>query len=366
MGRDVVKEQVESMETLQEVIRKIQPIDKKMCQKSREKWDGIGKPLRSLGRLEEMVIQLAGITGELYPKADKKAVLIFCADNGVVAEGVTQTSSEVTAIVTENFTKGIASINAFAGVCGAEVFPVDIGIGKDMSKVSGVIQRKIALGTKNMTKEPAMTRRECEAAILVGIDLVREKKQQGYNFFLTGEMGIGNTTTSSAVLAVLEEVTVEKVTGRGAGLTSEGVKHKVQVIQNAIERNQPDKNDVLDVMAKVGGLDICGMAGAFLGGAIYHVPVMIDGFISAVAANCAIRLAPLCADYIYASHCSAEPAGRLALQVIGKEAYLNTGMCLGEGTGAAVAAKVMDFALAAYNETADFAQADFGHYELLE
>lgn len=354
------------METLQELINRIQPINRTMCQKCRQKWDEIGKPLRSLGRLEEMVIQLAGITGELEPRADKKAILIFCADNGVVKEGVTQTSSEVTAIVTENFTKGIASINSFAGVCGAEVFPIDIGICKDMSKVTGVIPRKIAPGTKNIAKGPAMTREQCEEAILVGIDMVREKKEEGYNFFMTGEMGIGNTTTSSAILSVLEGIPVEKTAGRGAGLTTAGVKHKIQVIKQAIAQNQPDKNDVLDVLTKLGGFDICGMTGAFLGGGIYGVPVMIDGFISAVAANCAIRLAPLCADYMYASHCSAEPAGNLALQAINKEAYLNAGMCLGEGTGAAVAAKLMDFALAAYNEIADFEQADFGHYELLE
>ena len=353
------------MKTLQEWISTIEPIEEKICEQCRQNWDEIGKPLRSLGRLEEMVIQLAGITRELYPKADKKAILIFCGDNGVVEEGVTQTSSDVTAIVTENFTKGIASINSFARVCGADVFPIDIGIAKDMSKVSGVIQRKVAWGTQNMAKGPAMTRKQCEQAIITGIDLVREKKEQGYNFFLTGEMGIGNTTTSSAVLSVLEEIDPEKTAGRGAGLTSEGVTHKIQVIREAIQKNQPDREDVLDVMAKLGGFDICGMTGAFLGGAIYRVPVMIDGFISAVAANCAIRLAPACRDYMYASHCSAEPAGLLALQVIGKEAYLNAGMCLGEGTGAVIGAKLMDFALAAYNEIADFDQAEFGHYQLL-
>lgn len=354
------------MGKLQDLLKQITPIDKEICQKSREKWDEIGKPLRSLGRLEEMVIQLAGITGELEPKADKKAVLIFCADNGVVEEGVTQTSSDVTAIVTENFTKGIASINSFSKVCGAKTFPIDIGICKDMSSVKGVWNKKVALGTKNMAKGPAMTREECEQAILTGIQVVKELKDEGYNLFMTGEMGIGNTSTSSAILSVLEDVPVEQVTGKGAGLTKAGIEHKVEVLKQAIAVNQPDKEDVLDVMAKLGGFDICGIAGAFLGGAIYHVPVLIDGFISAVAANCAIRLAPECADYIFASHCSAEPAGQLALCAIGKEAYIHAGMCLGEGTGAVVVAKLFDFALAAYNEIADFDEADFGHYELLE
>lgn len=354
------------MENLQDLLNKIAPIDKQMCQKSRDKWDEIGKPLRSLGRLEEMVIQLAGITRELEPRVDKKAVLIFCADNGIVEEGVTQTSSDVTAIVTENFTKGIASINSFSEVCGAKIFPIDIGICKNMSPVKKVLDRKVAFGTKNMAKEPAMTRKECEKAILIGIHLVKELKENGYNLFMTGEMGIGNTSTSSAVLSVLENVPVENVTGKGAGLSKEGVEHKIEVLKKAIEVNQPNSNDVLDVMTKLGGFDICGMTGAFLGGAIYHVPVLIDGFISAVSANCAIRLAPLCADYMFASHCSAEPGGQFALKAIGKEAFIHAGMCLGEGTGAVIAAKLFDFALAAYNEIASFEEAQFGHYELLE
>ena len=354
------------MGELADLLKRIEPIDETMCQAAREKWDQVGKPLRSLGRLEDMVIQLAGVTRNLNPKVDKKAVLIFCADNGVVEEGVTQTGSQVTAIVSENFTKGIATINSFAKVAGAKVFPIDIGICKDMSQVQGMVHRKIAFGTANMTKGPAMFREQCEQAILVGIHMVKELKEQGYNLFITGEMGIGNTSTSSAMLSVLEEVPVSQVTGRGAGLSSKGLEHKIKVIEQAILVNHPKKDDVLDVMSKVGGYDICGIAGAFLGGAIYQVPVLVDGFISAIGANCAIRLAPFCKDYIFVSHCSAEPAGQLALKAIGKEAYIHAGMCLGEGTGGLLGAKLLDFALAAYNEVADFEQADFGHYELLK
>lgn len=354
------------MSELANLLKTIEPIDEKMCQVAREKWDEVGKPLRSLGRLEDMVIQLAGVTRNLKTKVDKKAVLIFCADNGVVEEGVTQTGSEVTAIVSENFTKGIATINSFAGVAGAKIIPIDIGINRDMSHVQGIVHKKVALGTENMAKGPAMTKEQCEQAILVGIQMVKTLKDQGYNLFVTGEMGIGNTSTSSAMLSVLEEVPVAEVTGRGAGLSTEGIKHKIHVLEQAIAVNHPNKDDILDVMSKIGGYDICGIAGAFLGGAIYHVPVLVDGFISAIGANCAIRLAPLCKDYIFASHCSAEPAGKLALQAIGKEAYIHAGMCLGEGTGGLVGAKLFDFALAAYNEVADFEQADFGHYELLE
>jgi nicotinate-nucleotide--dimethylbenzimidazole phosphoribosyltransferase len=350
--------------TLEEAIKTIKPINSQACEAARNKWDNIGKPLRSLGRLEEMVIQLAGIQEKENPAVNKKAVLIFCADNGVVEEGITQTSSDVTAIVTENFTKGIASINSFSKVCEADVMPIDIGICKAM-QVAGVMNRKVAYGTKNMAKEPAMTRAECIQAIEVGINLVTELKQKGYNLIMTGEMGIGNTTTSSAVLSVLENVPVKEVTGKGAGLSQAGIEHKIKIIQQAIDLNQPNPKDPIDVLQKVGGFDICGMAGAFIGGAVNRVPVLIDGFISAVAANCAIRIVKACEDYIFASHCSAEPAGQLALNAINKEAYINCGMCLGEGTGAVIGGKLFDFALAAYDEIASFDEAKFGHYELL-
>ncbi len=354
------------MDILQKKMEQIVPLNEEVRRQAREKWDAIAKPLRSLGVLEDMVIDLAGITGELNPQLHKKAILIFCADNGVVEEGVTQTGQEVTAVVTRNFTKGLATINAFASVLPARVIPVDIGINADMSEVEGVVDRKIAWGTKNMAKEPAMTKEQCIKAILTGIELVGTLKKQGYQMILTGEMGIGNTSTSSAVLSVLEEIPVEAVTGKGAGLDKEGIAKKIQVIKQAIAQNQPDKDDVTDVLTKVGGFDICGMVGAYLGGAIYHIPVMIDGFISAVAANCAIRLAPDCAGYLFASHVSAEPAGQMALDAIGKQAIVHAGMCLGEGTGAVLGAQLFDYALAAYHEVADFTRASVKQYELFD
>ena len=350
---------------LKKLLSQITEPDKKAMERAQIKWDNIAKPLRSLGRLEDMIIQLAGITGSENIEPRKKTVLIFCADNGIVEEGVTQTSNEVTAAVTENFTKGIASINSLSRVCGADVFPIDIGIARDMN-CKGLTDRKIAYGTGNFLKGPAMTREQAKEAILTGIRLVEEKKNEGYNLIITGEMGIGNTTTSSAVISVLTDSDPSEVSGRGAGLTSEGLEHKIQVIREGIALHRPDKNDIIDVLSKVGGFDICGMAGAFLGGAIYHVPVLIDGFISAAAANCAVRLAPLCAEYIYATHVSAEPAGRMALEAIGKKAYLECGMCLGEGTGAVIGAKLFDFALAAYNEIIVFDDVEFERYELLK
>lgn len=347
-------------------IEKIGHINNDYCKLAQEKWDKVGKPLRSLGRLEDMVIQLAGITESINPKADKKAVVIFCSDNGVVSEGVTQTGQSVTAVVAQNFTKGIATVNSFAGVAGAKVIPVDVGINKDMSSVDGIINKKVAYGTKNMAIQAAMTKSECIEAIIVGIEMVGNLKKDGFNMIITGEMGIGNTTTSSAVLSVLENIPVEKVTGRGAGLTKSGINHKIDVIKKAIAVNRPESSDVIDVLSKLGGFDICAITGAFLGGAIYHIPVIIDGFISAVAADCAIRLSENCANYIFASHVSAEPAGQMALSAIGKTACINAGMCLGEGTGAILAAQLFDYALAAYNETADFDKAAFGHYTLLD
>lgn len=350
---------------LLELCNTMQPLDKQAMLTAQKKWDQIAKPLHSLGRLEEMIVQLAGIRGTADLQPLKKAILIFCADNGIVAENVTQTGQEVTATVTENFTKGLATINSMAAVCDADVFPIDIGIAKDMH-CTGLEVRKIAYGTKNFAKEPAMTRMEAEHAILTGIELVKEKKLQGYHLIITGEMGIGNTTTSSAVFSILSGLSPEIVTGKGAGLSSEGLQRKIELIRRAIANYQPNPNDVLDVLSKVGGFDLCGMMGAFLGGAIYRIPVLIDGFISAVAANCAVRFAPLCRDFLYATHCSAEPAGKLALDAIGMKAYLECGMCLGEGTGAVIGAKLFDFALAAYAEVADFHAAHVEPYQPLQ
>lgn len=349
---------------LETYLQNIKPLDQTAMQQAQAQWDRIAKPLHSLGRLEDMVIQLAGITGSAALVPRKKAVLIFCADNGIIAENVTQSDNDVTAIVTENFTRGITSVNALSRVCGADVYPVDIGIARDLY-CSGLDVRKVAYGTRNFAKEPAMTREEAVQAICTGIQLVKEKKEAGYNLIATGEMGIGNTTTSSAVLSVLTQTPPEQLTGRGAGLSSSGLAHKTEVIQNAIASRKPDRHDILDVLSKVGGLDICGIAGAFLGGAIYRVPIVIDGFISAVAANCAVGLAPLCRDYLYASHCSAEPAGKLALNAIGMHAYLDCNMCLGEGTGAVIGMKLFDFALAAYQEAVGFSEIQLANYEEL-
>ena len=349
---------------LTKLLETIRPLDENAMESARLHWDAIAKPLHSLGRLEDMIVQLAGICENPVPAPRKKAVLIFCADNGIVAEGVTQTTQDVTAAVTQNFAKGIASVNALSRICGTEVFPVDIGVAQALD-CPGVLNRKVAFGTQNFAHGPSMRRDEAEQAVCTGIDLVQEKAAEGYNLIVTGEMGIGNTTTSSAVFSVLQGLPPEQVTGRGAGLSDAGLQHKIQVISRAVAALQPDPGDVLDVLSKVGGFDVCGMMGAFLGGAICRVPVLVDGFISAVAANCAVRLCPACRDYIFASHCSKEPAGKMALDALHLRAYLDCEMCLGEGTGGVIAAKLFDFALAAYDEIAGFDAVGIDPYQPL-
>ena len=349
---------------LTKLLETIRPLDENAMESARLHWDAIAKPLHSLGRLEDMIVQLAGICENPVPAPRKKAVLIFCADNGIVAEGVTQTTQDVTAAVTQNFAKGIASVNALSRICGTEVFPVDIGVAQALD-CPGVLNRKVAFGTQNFAHGPAMRRDEAEQAVCTGIDLVQEKAAEGYNLIVTGEMGIGNTTTSSAVFSVLQGLPPEQVTGRGAGLSDAGLQHKIQVISRAVAALQPDPGDVLDVLSKVGGCHVCGMMGAFLGGAICRVPVLVDGFISAVAANCAVRLCPACRDYIFASHCSKEPAGKMALDALHLRAYLDCEMCLGEGTGGVIAAKLFDFALAAYDEIAGFDAVGIDPYQPL-
>ena len=346
---------------LTKLLETIRPLDENAMESARLHWDAIAKPLHSLGRLEDMIVQLAGICENPVPAPRKKAVLIFCADNGIVAEGVTQTTQDVTAAVTQNFAKGIASVNALSRICGAEVFPVDIGVAQALD-CPGVLNRKVAFGTQNFAHGPAMRRDEAEQAVCTGIDLVQEKAAEGYNLIVTGEMGIGNTTTSSAVFSVLQGLPPEQVTGRGAGLSDAGLQHKIQVISRAVAALQPDPGDVLDVLSKVGGFDVCGMMGAFLGGAICRVPVLEILWSSRYIL---LRLCPACRDYIFASHCSKEPAGKMALDALHLRAYLDCEMCLGEGTGGVIAAKLFDFALAAYDEIAGFDAVGIDPYQPL-
>lgn len=349
---------------LKTLLSGITPPDEAARAAAHAHWAGLAKPLGGLGALETLLEDAAALTGSAALDVSRRAVLVLCSDNGVVAQGVSQADQSVTRAVAENLAARRTSVCQMARTAHCDVVPVDMGMAGD--PVPGVADCRIAAGTADFTQGPAMTRAQAVEAVGRGIRLVQEQKAAGVQLLATGEMGIGNTTTSSAVFSVLQQLPPEQVTGRGAGLSGAGLRHKVEVIAKAIALHQPDRNDVLDVLSKVGGLDICGMAGAFLGGAVYHVPVLIDGFISAVAANCAVRLVPLCRQYLFASHCSREPAGKLALEALGLRAYLDCDMCLGEGTGGVIGAKLFDFALAAYGEIAGFDAVGIAPYEKLQ
>lgn len=324
----------------------------------KKKWDSIAKPLHSLGKMEDYLIQIAGITGNTDLHFEKKALVVMCADNGVVAEGVTQSEQDVTALVAENFLTEQATAAILCKKTGADIFPIDIGIAKDTK----LENHKIAYGTRNMAKEPAMTREQAEEALFVGIDKVRQLSEQGYRIIATGEMGIGNTTTSSALASWFLKEDAEKMTGRGAGLTSAALDKKVEVIRKAIADYSPSFRDAIDALAALGGFDIAGMAGVFLGGAIYRIPIVIDGFISAAAALTAAEICPAARDFMLASHVSKEPAAARVLEFLGKQAGLHMDMCLGEGTGAVTLFPILDLAAEVYEKMSTFDEIQLEAY----
>ena len=349
---------------LEEYIGQIRPFNQKAADAAWDWWDSLCKPLRGMGMLEEMIVQLAGIYGTEKIDGLNPVVVIMGADNGVVAEGVSQTGSEVTAQVLENMGDRISSVCIMSRVEGLEVIPVNIGMFTD-GKHPRIWNRPVRYGTGNIAKEPAMTREEADRAIVTGIEVVKELCGQGYRMIITGEMGIGNTTPSSAIASVLLSKDPAEVTGRGAGLSSQALEHKIEVIRQAIAVNQPDKDDILDVVAKVGSLDIAGMIGCYIGGAVMGVPVLIDGFISSIAAYCAAKLSPACSPYMVATHCSAEPAGQMMLDALGMKAPIQAGMHLGEGTGAVTAYSLYKYALALYNGLPSFREAKVEQYQHL-
>lgn len=352
-------------EELSRYLSLVGPPDRQAMLASQRHWDNIAKPIHGLGIMEDLIIKIAGIQGREQVALDKKAVIVMCGDNGVVEEGVTQTDSHVTAVVTENFARGIASVNRMAAVAGADVIPVDIGVAEDLA-VPGILDRKIAYGTKNLAKGPAMSEAEAIQGILTGIQLVRECQEKGYRLLATGEMGIGNTTTSSAMASVLLGVPAASVTGKGAGLSAEGIRRKIKVIEHAIEVQQPDREDVLSVLSGLGGFDIAGMAGVFLGGAVYHIPVVIDGLISSVAALTAARLCPESRYYMLASHLSGEPSGAMIMEELGLEPVIHGRLALGEGTGAVMLFPLLAMAYEVYLENSTFETIQIKAYEHFE
>ena len=342
------------MMDLQDILSMIHPLNEAAIAAARERQAQLAKPPGSLGRLEELSIQLAGITGKVHNKIEKKHLLVFAADNGVVAEGVSSAPQSVTLMQTINLTRAKTGASTLCKHFGCGITVCDVGVNADIAEPK-VLNRKIAYGTQNIVHGPAMSREQAIQAMLTGAELVRNTDADVIGI---GEMGIGNTTTSSAVLSVLLEADVDAVTGRGGGITDESFLKKKQVIKTAIEVNQPDKADVIDVLAKVGGFDIAAMCGAFLGCAATRRPVVIDGFISAVAALCAYKLCPNSVSYFIPSHASYEIGYALAMDAMQLQPLFLLGMRLGEGSGCPLAFEVLDAACAIINDMATFDQAD--------
>lgn len=346
---------------LDNTLKMIGDLDKELMIKAQARLDNLTKPIGSLGRMEDMAKQIVGITRKMFPNVDNKKVIIMCADNGVVDEGVAQAPKSVTSTVTQNFTKGFTGINVLSGHARADIVVVDIGIDDDLEN-KDILNKKIRKGTWNIANGPAMTREEAIRAIETGIEIVRELSEAGVNLLGTGEMGIGNTTTSSAISAVLTGNEVDVMVGRGAGLTSEGLEKKIRVVNQAIIVNKPDPKDPIDVLAKLGGFDIAGLVGCFIGAAAYRVPILIDGFISATAALVAVLIKPEVKDFIFPSHGSAEPGNKKVMEALGLQPFLNLDMRLGEGTGAALAFHIIDAAVTSYIKMGTFGDAKIEQY----
>lgn len=353
------------METLEQLenrlasaVAAIRPADAGEIARAKAHWDAVAKPLHGLGQLEDVLARMAGIAP--LRRDNRRCVAVFCADNGVVAQGVTQTGSEVTAIVAGNMLTGQASVCCMGRVAGADVAPVDAGM---LTEVPGLRSIKVARGTEDLSRTPAMARRQCLEVLLAGMDLAGELAEKGYTLLAAGEMGIGNTTSSSAVASALLGRPASEMTGRGAGLSDRGLEKKIKVIDDAIALHRPDPSDPVDVLAKVGGYDIAAMTGFYLGCALSRTPVILDGFISTVAALAAVRLCPAARDALTASHLSAEPGAGAVMDALGLTPLLKLGMALGEGTGAVSAIPLLDMALRVWFDMPSFDGAGIDAYQ---
>lgn len=341
---------------LEATIKEIKETDQTIMARAEKRLDQLTKPKGSLGMLEDIAVRLTGIYGELYPRLNQKVHIIMAGDHGVAAEGVSAYPQAVTTQMVYNFLADGAAINVLAEGVGAELRIVDIGMIESIEH-ERLISAKVKAGTENMTQGRAMSRAEAAAAIEVGIEQAREAAAAGADIISTGEVGIANTTASSAVLAVYSGLDLSEIVGRGTGLDDQGVEHKIDVIKRAIEHNKPDKNDPLDVLAAVGGLEIAGMAGVMLGAASVSRAVVIDGLISAAAALIAYKLCPAVVNYLFPSHKSAEPGHIKIYQELGLEPFIDLKMRLGEGTGAVLALPFFDQALNILRDMATFEEA---------
>ncbi|PZD96229.1 nicotinate-nucleotide--dimethylbenzimidazole phosphoribosyltransferase [Paenibacillus sambharensis] len=341
---------------LRAVISRVGGLDEAAAAAAAQRLDSLTKPPGSLGRLEDIVKQLAGITGQTLPSVERKAVVVMAGDHGVCEEGVSAFPQEVTPQMVANFLAGGAAVNVLARQAGAEIICVDIGMASPLEH-PGLLQRNVRRGTANMAKGAAMTREEAVEAVLAGARIAEELAGKGVELLATGEMGIGNTTASAAVYAVLAGVPVEDAAGRGTGISDERLGHKIEVIARAIKQNEPDAADPLDVLAKVGGLEIAGLTGLILGAAAERKPIVIDGFISSAAALAAARLCPASAAYMIGSHQSHERGHSKLLEEIGLAPFLKLDMRLGEGTGAVLAFHLIEAAVRLQSEMATFESA---------
>ncbi|MBA7584229.1 Nicotinate-nucleotide--dimethylbenzimidazole phosphoribosyltransferase [subsurface metagenome] len=345
------------MDKLQNIIEKIKKPDLSLAKQAQVRLDNLTKPRGSLGRLEELAKQIVSITANLNPRIKKKAIIVMAADHGVVEEGISAYPREVTPQMVYNFLNGGAAINVLARHIGAEVLVVDVGVAADFQEHQSLMLEKIGYGTKNIVKGPAMTDEQAVKSLEVGIEAAEEMIKEGYDIIATGDMGIGNTTASSAIAAVICRTDVESVTGYGTGIDDRCLENKINVIKKAISVNKPDAADGIDVLSKVGGFEIGGIAGIILGCASGRTPVVIDGFISGAGALIAAAISPDSTNYMIASHCSSEKGHRIVLDRLSLKPLFDFDMRLGEGTGAAIGISIIEVSVKILNEMATFSQA---------
>ena len=348
---------MDGLERLNSHIREIKGADKAVQRSAWDRLNELAKPPGSLGVLEDMAARMAGITGNIKNKIDKRRIIVMAADNGVVMEGVSRAPKSVTLMQTANMAKGITGVAVLAKEFGSELEIVDVGI-DSYTIIDGVIDRKLMHGTNNIRYGPAMSYDDAINAILVGIERAGVAAEDGVRLVGVGEMGIGNTTTSSAVLSAITGICVDEITGKGCGITDEGYENKKKVIADAINNNMPNVDDPIDVLAKLGGLDIAAMAGIYIGCAHNRIPVVIDGYISMIAALVAYKLAPLSKEYMFASHTSYERGYAVAENAIGLSAPLNLGMRLGEGSGCPLGFMLLQAACCIINNMATFSEGN--------
>ena len=342
---------------LTEVLAQIAEPDAVAAAETQRRLDRLTKPQGSLGRLEELAVQYCAITGECKPAVPKAMVVTFAADHGVVEEGVSAYPRDVTAQMVLNFLRGGAGVNVLARHEGVEIRVVDIGVAHEFGPVPGLLHHKVMMGTRNMLRAPAMDRTTAVQAIMIGVGLAAEAARQGVGLIGTGEMGIGNTTSSAAIVAVMTGAPVGEVTGLGTGIDAQGLKRKISVIEQALASHRPDPLDALDVLSKVGGLEIAGMAGVMLGSAVARVPVVLDGFIAGAAALIAVGLQPRCRPYMIASHRSVERGHRVLLERLQLKPLFDLDLRLGEGTGACLGIGLVQAAIKVLTEMATFDEA---------